>query len=98
MEHIQLHVGQEMVLTLPGRGTAGYTWTYETAGDTAALSVDSRSRAASRATIDAEERKPTGDRHAARPDEWSRGASSPLWAVLGMRPPKPRKCVSMTSS
>ncbi len=39
MEHIQLHVGQEMVLTLPGRGTAGYTWTYETAGDTAALSV-----------------------------------------------------------
>ena len=39
MEHIQLHVGQEMVLTLPGRGTAGYTWTYETAGDTAVLSV-----------------------------------------------------------
>jgi predicted secreted protein len=39
MEHIQLHVGQETVLTLPGRGTAGYTWTYETAGDTAVLSV-----------------------------------------------------------
>ena len=39
MEHVQLHVGQETVLTLPGRGTAGYTWTYEVAGDSAVLSV-----------------------------------------------------------
>lgn len=39
METLQLRVGDDVTLRLPGRGTAGYSWVYEASGAVAALSV-----------------------------------------------------------
>lgn len=37
--HIELSVGEEYVVELPGLGTSGYVWDYDLAGDDAVVDV-----------------------------------------------------------
>ncbi len=57
--HIDLRVGEWYELILPGRGSAGYTWTYTMAGNERIVSI-SRGMAGRPATLQTGKAPPAG--------------------------------------